>query len=57
MRKKIKRFGNPDYWTKDERTIHEVANALKPKEKTVTYKATERYTFGWTDPRGLFGKT
>jgi hypothetical protein len=19
------------------------------------YKATERYVFGWTDPRGIFG--
>jgi hypothetical protein len=22
---------------------------------TLKYKATERYAFGWTDPRGIFG--
>jgi len=22
---------------------------------SMRYKATERYVFGWTDPRGIFG--
>jgi hypothetical protein len=22
---------------------------------SMRYKATERYTFGWTDPRGVYG--
>jgi hypothetical protein len=24
---------------------------------TLKYKATERYSLGWTDPRGIFGRT
>ena len=54
-----KTLGNSILSKQESLKVKEVFDALrreKPELQGDLFKVTERYSFGWVDPRGIFGK-